>query len=113
MADNIYINFEEGIKRVINNTKLYANLLNKFKNGTNLKSLDEALSAGDTAKAQASAHTLKGLAANLSLTELHKLSIEIESQIKSGSVDPNQITAIKEAYTQTIIEVDKVISKYG
>jgi len=113
MDDVVYIDVAEGIKRVMNNNKLYAKLLVKFKDDKNLAELDEALAAGDLAKAQASAHTLKGLAANLSLTELFKQSLEIETQIKSGSVNPEQLTTVKNVYAQTLIETDKVIAQYA
>jgi len=114
MADDVvYIDVTEGIKRVMNNSKLYGKLLVKFKDDKNLAELDEALAGGDLTKAQASAHTLKGLAANLSLTELFKQSLELETQIKAGSVNPEQLTVVKDVYAQTLIETDKVIAQYA
>jgi len=114
MADNIvYVNIEEGLKRLMNNTSLYAKLLGKFKEDTRLNELDAALNAGDLEKARTSVHTLKGLAANLSLTELHKQSLEMETQIKAGHVNPNQINVVKNVYSQTLVEVDKVIAQYA
>jgi len=114
MADDIvYIDAAEGVKRVMNNGKLYAKLLLKFKDDKNLAELGEALAAGDLTKAQASAHTIKGLAANLSLIELFKQSLELETQIKAGSVNPDQLEAVKCVYAQTLIETDKVIAQYA
>jgi HPt (histidine-containing phosphotransfer) domain-containing protein len=114
MADNIvYVNIEEGVKRLMNNTGLYAKLLNKFKEDTRLNELEAALNAGDLEKAKTAVHTLKGLAANLALTELHKQSIEIEAQIKAGQVNPGQINIVKNVYSQTLEEVDKVIKQYA
>jgi len=113
MADIIYVDAEEGIKRVMNNAKLYVKLLGKFKDDTNLNDIEAALTAGDLPKAQVSTHTLKGLAANLSLIELFKQSLELETQIKAGSVNPDQLSILKNTYTQTIAETDKVISKYA
>jgi len=113
MADIIYVNVEEGIKRVMNNAKLYAKLLTKFKNDTNLSSMKEALNTGDLQKAQINAHTLKGLAANLSLTELYKQSLEIETQVKAGSVNPDQLATLEKINEQTLVEVEKVIAQYG
>jgi HPt (histidine-containing phosphotransfer) domain-containing protein len=113
MSDIVYVNTEEGLKRIMNNTKLYVKLLVKFKEDANLSNLEAALAAGDNAKAQVSAHTLKGIAANLSLIELQKNALEIETQIKSGSVKPGQIDIVKNIYNQTIKEVDKVIESYA
>jgi len=113
MSDNVFIDVEEGVKRVMNNTKLYAKLLVKFKEDENIKELETALAAGDLGKAKAVAHTLKGIAANLSLIELQKQSLEIETQIKSENVNPDQINIVKNVYNQTVTEVNKVIEKYA
>jgi HPt (histidine-containing phosphotransfer) domain-containing protein len=113
MSDIVFVNVEEGLKRIMNNTKLYVKLLSKFKEDVNFSGLEAALAAGDNAKAQVCAHTLKGIAANLSLIELHKNALEIESQIKSGSINPGQINIVKDIYNQTIKEVDKVIETYA
>jgi len=114
MAENIvYINVEEGSKRVMNNIKLYVKLLNKFKEDPSLNQLNEALEKSDMTSAQGFAHTLKGLAANLSLTELYKQSVELEAQIKAGSVNPQQAELIKSVHAQTMTEADKVIAQYA
>jgi HPt (histidine-containing phosphotransfer) domain-containing protein len=113
MADVVLINTEEGVKRVMNNTKLYARLLTKFKEDNNLKEIKNALDAGDMEKAQSTAHTLKGLAANLSLTELYKQTLELETQIKARSVNPEQLTVVENIHVQTLAEMDKVIAQYG
>ena len=114
MAENIvFINVDEGSKRVMNNTKLYAKLLNKFKDDPSFGLLGEALEKSDMASAQGLAHTLKGLAANLSLTEFYKQCVELEAQIKAGSVKPQQVELFKTTHAQTVIEVDKVIVQYA
>jgi HPt (histidine-containing phosphotransfer) domain-containing protein len=113
MSDVVYVNVEDGLKRIMNNTKLYVKLLGKFKEDTNLSGLESALANGDNAKAQVFAHTLKGIAANLSLIELNKQALAIEAQIKSGSVNPEQIKIVKNTYDITLTEVDKVIESYA
>ena len=109
----IYVDFADGAKRVMNNTKLYVKLLTKFKNDTKLDALEEGLAAGDMEKAQSAAHTLKGVAANLSLMELFKQSLELETQIKAKAVDPVQMELVKTVFEATILEVDKVIAENG
>jgi HPt (histidine-containing phosphotransfer) domain-containing protein len=114
MADEIvYVNFAEGVKRVMNNAKLYVKLLTKFKNDTKLDDLESSLAAGDFETAQNAAHTIKGVAANLSLTELFKQSLELETQIKAKSVNPAQLETVKTVFTQTLQEVEKVIAQNG
>lgn len=113
MSDIILIDVEAGLKRVMNNSSLYANLLSKFKNDTSLNELENALSCGDMEKAKGSVHTLKGLSANLSLIELHKQCLELETQIKANNVNPVQLNAVKNAYSFTLEEIDKVIAQYA
>jgi HPt (histidine-containing phosphotransfer) domain-containing protein len=114
MADDvIYIDFADGVKRVMNNTKLYVKFLAKFKNDTRLDDLESAVAAGDMEKARNAAHTLKGLAANLSLAELFKQSLALETQIKGGTADPAQLNTVKTAFEKTLQEIDKVITENG
>jgi len=113
MADEVvYIDFADGLKRVVNNKKLYVKLLAKFKDNK-LDDLEAAVAANDMEKARNAAHTIKGVAANLSLTELYKQSLALETQIKGGAADPAQLDTVKTAYAKTLQEIDKVISENG
>ena len=113
MADIIYVDEEDGKKRVMNNGKLYARLLVKFKEGTNLDALIDSAGAQDWKNAQVAAHTVKGVAANLSLTELYKQSLDVETQLKGESLNPESLENLKICFAETLVEVDKVIVKYA
>jgi HPt (histidine-containing phosphotransfer) domain-containing protein len=114
MSDNaVYVDFAEGVKRVMNNAKLYVKLLTKFKTDTKLDDLEAALAAGEMEKAQAAAHTVKGVAANLSLTALFTQVLELETQIKAKSPKPEQVKTVKTVFAATLQEVDKVIAANG
>jgi HPt (histidine-containing phosphotransfer) domain-containing protein len=114
MADDVvYVDFADGVKRVMNNSKLYVKLLTKFKDDTRLDDLETAIAAGNMEKARSAAHTIKGLAANLSLAELYKQSLSLETQIKGGGVDPAQLDTVKAAFAKTLQEIDKVITQNG
>jgi HPt (histidine-containing phosphotransfer) domain-containing protein len=113
MADVVYINFEEGLKRVMNNTKLYVRLLTKFRADTRLDGLSAQIEAGDYEKAQVSAHTIKGVAANLSLTELFEKIRDLESQIKEKAVQSEALDTVKTVFDETLKKVDEVIAQYG
>jgi HPt (histidine-containing phosphotransfer) domain-containing protein len=111
MADDVvYVNAAEGQKRVMNNAKLYHRLLAKFKAENNLNGLAAALNAGDYEKAQAAAHTIKGIAANLSLSELYKQSLDVETQIKGKSVAPDAMDTLSACFTATLEAIDKVLA---
>jgi HPt (histidine-containing phosphotransfer) domain-containing protein len=114
MADDaVYIDFTDGIKRVMNNSKLYVKLLTKFKNDTRLDDLEAAIAAGELEKARNAIHTIKGVAANLSLTELYKQSLTLENQIKAGAAEPAQLDTVKTVFAETLQEIDKVITENG
>jgi HPt (histidine-containing phosphotransfer) domain-containing protein len=113
MADAVYVDFADGVKRVMNNAKLYIKLLTKFKNDTKLDDLEAALASGGMENAQAAAHTLKGVAANLSLTELFHQILELENQIKAKAPNPEQMETVKSVFATTLQEVDKVIAANG
>ncbi|MDR0761331.1 MAG: Hpt domain-containing protein [Treponema sp.] len=111
MADDVvYVNAAEGQKRVMNNAKLYHRLLAKFKAENNLNDLAAALNAGDYEKARAAAHTIKGIAANLSFSELYKQLLAVETQIKGKSVAPGAMDTLSACFTATLEAIDKVLT---
>ncbi|MDR2186031.1 MAG: Hpt domain-containing protein [Treponema sp.] len=114
-SDNgvVYVDLEEGLKRIMHNTKLYVRLLTKFKSDADLEGALADLAAGNYEGAQVKAHTLKGIAANLSLSELYRQTLDMETQIKAGSVDPSVPAAIRHCFSETVRYVDKVIAQYG
>ena len=121
MAENIgeingvvYVDQTEGLNRLMRNTKLYVKLLNKFKVdfASKLDTLFNALEAGNNEEARVLAHTLKGTAANLSLTELYKQSLELESQINNKAVNPESLKSIKTCFDTTFTAIDMVVIQY-
>ncbi|MDR1239447.1 MAG: Hpt domain-containing protein [Treponema sp.] len=112
MADEpVFINIEEGVARVMNNAALYYTLLAKFRTSASLDDLTGFLHAGDYEKAQTSAHTIKGVAANLSLIEFFRQILELEVHIKARTVNSEQIETVKHTFDETIKEIDKVIAQ--
>jgi HPt (histidine-containing phosphotransfer) domain-containing protein len=97
----------------MNNSKLYAKLLGKFKADTNLNDLVTFANAQDWEKAQVSAHTIKGVAANLSFSELFKQSLDVETQIKGKSLNPASLESLKACFAETLVQIDEVIAKYA
>jgi HPt (histidine-containing phosphotransfer) domain-containing protein len=107
----VYINVEDGKKRVMNNAKLYVKLLTKFKADTNMDELNTAAGVQDWEKAQAAAHTIKGIAANLSLTELYKQSLDVETQIKGKALKSESLESLQNCFAVTLAEIDKVLAQ--
>jgi len=113
MADVVYVNEEEGKKRLMNNGKIYAKLLAKFKNSTNLNDLEAFVGSQNWEQARIAAHTIKGIAANLSLTELFNQSLAAETQIKGGGLTTDSLENLKACFAETLLHVDEVIAKYA
>jgi HPt (histidine-containing phosphotransfer) domain-containing protein len=109
----VYVDREDGLKRVMNNTGLYIKLLDKFRAGTKPDGLFESLEAGDYEKAQTVIHTIKGVAANLSLRELYKQALDLEGRIKARSVNPGAPEAFRACFDETLRCIDRVIAQYG
>ncbi|MCL1993999.1 MAG: Hpt domain-containing protein [Spirochaetes bacterium] len=112
-SDAVFINFQEGVGRMMNNVKLFTKLLGKFINDAKLDKLEEALAGGDFDKAYAEAHTIKGLAANLAMTELASKILELEAQIKAKSVNPAQVETVKNVFAKTMQEAAKIVQENG
>ena len=111
MADIVYIDQEDGKKRVMNNAKLYARLLGKFRDETTLEPVFAALEAGNYEEAQVLAHTIKGVTANLSIKDLNEKVVALEAQIKAKSVDPHTIEAVKASFAATLPELERVMAE--
>ena len=82
-----YIDVAGGMKRILNNKKVYGMLLKSFVGDTHYTALCEQLAGGDVSTAEREAHTIKGVAANLSLPLVYEISEGINSRLKSGNVD--------------------------
>jgi len=111
MAEVIYINEEDGKKRVMNNGKLYATLLSRLKTDINIDDLAAFINGGEWEKAKLAVHTVKGIAANLSLLELYRQSVEVETQVKGNSIVPSALENLKACFDETMLQAEKVIAR--
>ena len=96
---------DDGVRRLGGNQGLYNILLKKFTAQNNLETLDAALAENNLAEAAASAHTVKGLAANLSLPRLQAVAAELEQALKGGAKDDELLTVFRTVYTDTLAAV--------
>ncbi len=87
------INSKDALARLMNKTALYEKVLKKLPK--ELKRADEflpSLASGDENKAFEIAHTLKGVAGNLSVTPLYKtysdISDKLRGAVSGGDTDP-------------------------
>ncbi|MCL2202288.1 MAG: Hpt domain-containing protein [Oscillospiraceae bacterium] len=97
-----FINVEDALRRIGGSMDIYLKLLTKFANGNLLEELESALASGNTEEAARFAHTIKGVAANLSLMKLWAISAELEKDIKEGLDTSAQTASLREAHSITI-----------
>ena len=105
----VYIDADDGIRRVGNNKKVYVMVLKKFNGAALLEDLKNKLASGDCAASQAQAHTIKGLAANLSLQDLREKAADLELALKNaGTTDGADISVIS-AISESTAATDEAV----
>ena len=76
---------DDGLKRCVNNEAFYLKLVARVPGDGNFEKLKEAVDAGDLDAGFEAAHTLKGIAANLSLTPILDPVVEITELLRAGT----------------------------
>ncbi len=82
------VDVEDGLNRLRGNKKLYVKLLLHMKKdlpGLQEK-MAESLSTGNFQDMAQHAHTVKGMAGNLSATDLQEASAQLEAAVKLGDI---------------------------
>ena len=102
------VNVQDALKRIGGSMDLYKRLLTSFTGGDHINPLEEALSSGTMEQAAHIIHTLKGTAANLSLTKLSSAATELEHKVKSGMEHSDAFAELKNIYFLTSQEISKV-----
>ena len=108
----VIMDVENAMARLGNNKKLYATLWKKFDGDAMLEVLKKKLADGDAKGAQDQAHAIKGLAANLALTDLAEKSEAIESALKGGGTAAEiNVSEIAESTAATVEAVKAWLSE--
>ncbi|MDR1605005.1 MAG: Hpt domain-containing protein [Gracilibacteraceae bacterium] len=96
----VLINTDSGLQRLRGNKKLYRRMLQMFLDGPECGRLEDALAGADPAAADA-AHTVKGMAGNLSLDALFETSTILMNELRTGATAPAAAAAYRDALAQT------------
>lgn len=101
------VDLADAMRRFDGDWEFYGKLLEDFarKYGGFRRDVEKALDCGDAGKARDLAHTLKGVAAYLSMNEVRELALRLEMEIASG--------ADASANGETGKAIEKVISGIG
>jgi HPt (histidine-containing phosphotransfer) domain-containing protein len=87
------VDVEGGLKRVAGNKKLYRNLLTQFaeKQADAAAQITEALNAGNRELAERTAHTVKGVAGNLGITQVQAAAAAVEKALRQNEPDVSNL----------------------
>jgi HPt (histidine-containing phosphotransfer) domain-containing protein len=103
-----YVNVQDALKRIGGSMDLYKRLLKQFTGSDNIGPLEEALNAGAMDEAARLVHTLKGVAANLSLIKVSSKSSELEQSFHNSNDHSAIFAELKDAYDITSQEIAKI-----
>ena len=103
-----YINVTDALKRIGGSMDLYKRLLKSFTGGDHIDPIEEALSTGAMEEASRLIHTLKGVAANLSLVKLSSLAGELDHKVKNGVEHSETFAELKHAYLITSQQIAEI-----
>lgn len=107
------IDVQAGLGRVMNNKKLYFTLLKNFTGREMAAEIIGRIAADDLPKVAHTAHALKGVAANLGLTEVSSIASVIETQAKNGISAAQLASSLNTAVDATMISIRKLLESEG
>jgi HPt (histidine-containing phosphotransfer) domain-containing protein len=102
------INIEEGIARVMGNSKLYFRLLGKFDGVKMADDIVKAIESGDFKLIVQSAHALRGTALNLGLTVVQGVTTEIEASAKEMQDTSHLTEKLNSAISALMSKIEKL-----
>ncbi|NCC16702.1 MAG: Hpt domain-containing protein [Clostridia bacterium] len=102
------VNLDSGVKRFLNNEALYEEFLLKFPSDVNMQILRQAFEAEEKTTAFHAAHTLLGVAANLSMEQLYAALRPATEALRGGNINlaKSYMPSVEKAYL-TILEALK------
>lgn len=110
MLEEAGINYTEAMYRFGDNQALYERLALKFLGDPHLPALAEALEEGDVEQAFREAHSLKGVAGNLSFDELYEAAQQISDALRDDDLDAAKslVPSLKEAHISVTTALTKL-----
>ena len=101
MDKKVLINTSDGIARLAGNKVLYTRLLHKFLNSEYMSELRLYIKDDNISEAARCIHTIKGVAANLSLDALYNSALQLETSLKGGVVNCKELDEFCNIYEKT------------
>ena len=101
-GENNYIDFDSALRRIGGNEGLFRKLLTIFQKDVKIEELYTAIESNNLNEIAVTAHTIKGVAANLSLIKLTNITTTIDNDAKAGLDCKVHIPELRESYDKTI-----------
>ena len=105
------IDYADGLARFLNDEGLYHKFLHQFLNDPTYAQLEKGMAAGNVETAFQAAHTLKGVAGNLSLATLYSLLVPFTDALRGAGNMPlakSLFPGVQKAYRDIIAYIKKI-----
>lgn len=106
---------EGTLKRFMGNEALYMKFIMKFLDDKNFEGLESNLEKNDYEGAYVSAHTLKGVTANLGLNPVYGVATQISDLLKGkdpGEIDRGKLDALRDQLEAEHSRFVRLLEKY-
>ena len=106
---------EGTLKRFMGNEALYMKFIMKFLDDKNFEGLKSSLEKNDYEGAYVSAHTLKGVTANLGLNPVYGVATQISDLLKGkdpGKIDRGKLDALRDQLEAEHSRFVRLLEKY-
>lgn len=102
--ESLGIAVDEALGRFMNNEALFMKIIKKFPSDPNFSQLKAALAAGDVNAAYTAAHTLKGVAGNLSIKTLFEKTSDVVEELRAENLQGAvaKMPALEEQYNLVV-----------
>jgi signal transduction histidine kinase/CheY-like chemotaxis protein len=106
-----YVDIKGGLGILNKNAKLYVRLLENFTKGGLMEEFKTSAARGDVKTAELKAHTIKGVAANLSLNRLRAVFDKLDAVLKQNAMPAQADIAQAEAdYEETLRYIGEIVA---
>ncbi len=104
-----YIDLTDAAARFMKNDGMFKKFLFRFPGEKGFSELFELLEKDNAEAAFRAAHTMKGLAANLSLKSISAILVPMTEVLRGGEMPPKeQVEELKKAYDEMLLVIAKI-----
>lgn len=110
LGKTLNMDIQAAVDRFAGQESLYVKFLKRFSGDTTINDLKSALETRDWKNVERSAHTIKGVSANLGLKELYRFSDNIVQSVRKGEYDNIEklYSELEECNTKIIAGIEEL-----